>query len=344
MSKYYFVAPANDATGGVETLHQAVSYLNDNGKEAYIVYVANIWNHEQIIDHSINVIEKFKKYNLKIALDIQDDNCNILIVPEIFSKILYQYKRIQKAIWWLSWNFFEDRNYNIRATRYAQRKNIPGFLVKPAIFIYEGKYGKQFNFGKDRNSIRHFYNCEFIKKKLLLNKIDENRTKYLCGMIRDEYLNWNGNYSNKKNIILYNPAKDKELFAEKVFNQNKLYEKGYELIKIQNMSPSQISQLMQDSKLYVDFGYFPGPERMPREAVSMGCNIITSNIGAAENEIDVPIPSEYKFSPREENIKLIGNTIVELIENYSTHLPEFDKYRKKVMKQKNLFITTLINL
>ena len=44
------------------------------------------------------------------------------------------------------------------------------------------------------------------------------------------------------------------------------------VFKNANMTPEEISDLFRKVKLYVDFGNFPGPERLPKEAVYNGVN------------------------------------------------------------------------
>lgn len=342
--KIYFVAPEGDSTGGVETLHQAVSCINDAGGDAYVVYCKNIWDHEYLIKEPVEIQEKFKQYNIKVAQHIDDSKENLLIVPEIFTKFCYQFKKIQKAIWWLSWNFYEDRSFQIRALHFMRKRGLPDFLASMGVVWYTLTKGWQFDFGLDKNKYRHFYNCEYIHQLLISKGIREENTMYLCGMIRDDYLEAEIDLTKKENIIIYNPAKDKRKFAEKVFFANNLDKRGYKIIPIEKMNPVQIKEMMGKSKVYLDFGFFPGPERMPREAVVMGCNLITSNIGAAANDIDVPIPTKYKFAPTDENIAFIGVQIIELMENFESHHKEYNKYRTKVKEQKPLFYKNIIRL
>lgn len=341
MKKIYIIAPAGNSTGGVETLHQAVSYMNDMGADAYIVYCNDDWDKEKIVEEKMIPVEKFQSYNIKVSGKIEDVKENLLIVPEIYSKLLYRYKHIKKVILWLSWDFFEDRAYDVRASRLAARKHLPKVIFKPAIWIYNLTKGRQFNFGKDTNQILHLYNCEYIKQILIRKGVAENNTMYLCGMIRDEYLNNKIEYEAKENIIIYNPAKDKTKFAEKIFYHCNMDKKGYRIIPIKGMNVSEIKEVMKKSKVYLDFGYFPGPERMPREAVTMGCNIITSNIGAAGNDVDIPIPKKFKFSVDDKNMGKIGECITKCMEDYMDYQPYFEEYRVKVKEQKSLFVESL---
>ena len=104
------------------------------------------------------------------------------------------------------------------------------------------------------------------------------------------------------------------------------------------MNSSEIVDLMQKSKLYIDFGEFPGPERIPREAVLMGCNIITSTKGSAgANDIDVPIDRTLKIEAIDENINKIVSLIEDIINNYAKYYPMFNEYRRKVIEQPLIF-------
>jgi len=47
--------------------------------------------------------------------------------------------------------------------------------------------------------------------------------------------------------------------------------------------------------MYIDFGTHPGKDRIPREAALRNCIVLTNRNGAADNNVDVPIPNEYKI-------------------------------------------------
>ena len=136
--------------------------------------------------------------------------------------------------------------------------------------------------------------------------------------------------------MIYNPKKGYE-FTEKIINKIKLEKQDITVIPIQNMSSQQIIELMKEAKVYMDFGFFPGPERIPREAVSCYCNLITSRLGSARNDEDILISHEYKFESNLENIDKIVKKIIGMVENYENEVTQFDLYREKVIKQVQLF-------
>ncbi len=67
----------------------------------------------------------------------------------------------------------------------------------------------------------------------------------------------------KEDIIIYNPTKNDEFLGEIMSQTPKLTWKPLE-----KMTPQQVAGWMNRAKLYIDFGYHPGKERMPREPVS----------------------------------------------------------------------------
>lgn len=54
-----------------------------------------------------------------------------------------------------------------------------------------------------------------------------------------------------------------------------------ECVKVQNMSRGDVLALFGRARVYVDLGNFPGKDRMPREAMLMGCAALALPVGAA---------------------------------------------------------------
>ena len=96
-----------------------------------------------------------------------------------------------------------------------------------------------------------------------------------------------------------------------------------------------IENLMRSSKLYIDFGNHPGKDRMPREAAICGCCIITGKRGAAANDVDIKIPSQYKIS--DSDISLIADRIKYVLKNYEDLTSDFDSYRDKIRHEEAVF-------
>ncbi|MBO0419508.1 hypothetical protein DFR54_10547 [Vagococcus fluvialis] len=328
MSKKIYIVSLNSVvTGGPESLHQLASEIQKLGFETYIYYIDT---------KTTYIPEKFRKYKVPVCTEIEDNEDNLIITPEVHTEIFYNLKKIKKVIWWLSLDYYLDQFPTRYTKRFSERKNIP-VLFSYIILYTLRKYKKNiFNFKEDEADIYHLYNCEYINNYLNEKKIPNSKKKYLCGPLSDEFFESEIDMNNKENIIIYNPKKDnKFIYKIKKYAQNNSLD--MEFIPIENMKSSECIELMKKAKVYIDFGYFPGPERLPREAVMNYCNIVTGLEGSSRNNLDVPIPEKFKFEKKDSNIPNICLTLLELTENYVNNFSNFDVYRNKVIHQKDNF-------
>lgn len=320
-------------TGGPETMHQIVSKINDLGGNGYIYY----------LDNADSVPIKFSHYNIKIAKKIEDSSKNLILVPELCTEQLSKYQSVNKAILWLSRDNYYMRMYHANIKDRLKIHQLPTFLAPfffPVFLFIDVTQGK-FMFGHNKNKIIHTYNCNYAFNLLIEKGVKKEQTRYLCGPITDKLL-FDVKNPGKQDVIAYAYNKSKGIkFIESFIEYARKQNNRYTYIPICNMSEEEVAETLAKAKVYIDFGSFPGPERLPREAVINGCNLITSKIGAAANDVDVPIDRKYKFDLVEENIEKIYDLMCDMCENYDEHSSEFDSYREKVVNQKELFNKTI---
>lgn len=324
----YIVSIGNMVSGGPETLHQAARLLSSYGNKVGMYYVQ---------PHTINIPERFSNFNIDVVEEIEDSSENVLIVPETLTFVLGRYKKIKKCIWWLSVEkYFEtEPRYLVKWRLKVHGLSNALFPFIYIYFIFKRKIHTYRYHFEDNGTYFHMYNCEYAHRFLLDRGVPEHRTLYLCGPLNDSFFELADQLAEKKereNIIIYNPKKGIE-FTQKLIKKANEMKIDASFVPIINMNPPQIADLMSRSKIYIDFGEFPGPERIPREAVTMGCNIITSRNGAAGNEIDVPIPNNMKYDTIDENLPDIINKMKDMLGNYDTYYNKYDKYREKVREQ-----------
>lgn len=304
-----FIMSNVGATGGTELLHQLAYKLNKLGQPTYMVYSKPVKG---------TSVEKrfFVKYQVRQADNIEDVSGNLLIMPENILKYLPSYKHIQKAAWWLSVdNFSGARKGKCSPFRYVLRT-----LLDKYISFYDKKW-------------IHFVQSEYARSYIVEErKIPQDRVYNLSDYLNSEFLESNRyiDFAGRKNNILYNPKKGIEVTKElmKILPQ-------YNWIPIQGMTPTQICDLMRESKLYIDFGNHPGKDRMPREAAICGCCIITGKRGSAANDVDIKIPSQYKIDDTDFN-KIAGK-IKEVLITYEEITSDFDSYRERIRKEESVF-------
>lgn len=334
-TKIYIHAPAGSVTGGPELLHQLADLLNNNGRDAYIVYYGTK-NHITPKDYRL--------YNIKVSNYIEDNNHNIEIYPEVQGEEILQNSRsTQKFLWWLSVDNFFHGEWDLHNIRLRD------------IFKFK------FNFGllhlKDRIKCSIYYKRNFFKGKRTLASISKFDSGYqaeyirnflcktgfkniypLSDFINDQYFEENFSCT-KKDIVLYNPQKGFEF-------TKKLIEAAPDLswVPLENLNRTELINLIRSAKLYIDFGNHPGKDRLPRECALSGCCIITGKKGSAAFFEDVPIKNKYKFKDNNKSIQNVITTIRWILSNYEQAFLDFRDYRNKINLEKEEFTKQVFQL
>lgn len=336
--------PAFSVTGGPETLHQICDAINTFSlSSAYIVYIDS---KEQVV--KINPPKEYQKYNIKVSDFIEDNSDNLVLTSETDSFFLRKILNAKKGVIFLSLDYSFPA-YKIGINKRIRYSPFLGIFRFPLYFFAKIKwqlFGLRYYKTLPVKKMKGFklsFNCKY--ELAYLNKNGIIDAKPICGPISNDYFDLipESKQDNRKNVILYNPAKGKK-FTLKIIS---LYRKRYPherplFIPIEKMTNAEVQALLLTSKVYIDFGYFPGPERIPRQAVLLGCNIVTSKLGAAAFD-DIRVPQKYKFDVNKKSLPEICDAIHELLANYSNHFNEFEEYRKLVIAQKDSFVKDVIN-
>ena len=305
--KIYIACPANVATGGPELLHQLCHKLRKKGYISYMYYY-----YRKKSENPVH--ERYEKYNTECVDYIEDNKNNIIIVPEVNINLLKKFKNIKKSIWWLSVdNYFISKN-----SKRNKIKTIFGLL----------------NFDYREKDIIHLSQSQYAIEFLRQSGIEEKNIYYLSDYLNNVFIEESkcNTKFEKKNNVLYNPKKGYE-FTKKIIDMSE----GLNWVPLENLKPEEMSKLMMESKVYIDFGNHPGKDRIPREAAISGCCIITGKRGSAKYKEDVYIEDEFKFNDSEENIDSIISKINYLIENYENETKKFDLYRDRISKEEIVF-------
>lgn len=322
----YILCPAHFATGGPEALHQLGKALSDFGYNVFMHYLDNEMGST---DNPIN--PNYKQYGVKYTENLENSPKNIMIFPETYCTYLWdkKYSHLRKYVWWLSiTNFFIVlKDYT------AIYKNEKNFKIRNFFKPFPIPTIKRVKKSDARHIAHSYYSLDFLKQ----NNFD------IVGQISDymsESFRKGGDYrSFKEDIIIYNPKKNDE-FLDKIKEENQ----QYTWVALENMTPLEVSENMKKAKVYIDFGYHPGKERMPREACMMDCCLIIGKKGSAAYKEDMPIPENYRYDFEEKCIPEITKTIRECIENYYSSSEDFQDYKKVLLKEKETFETKVQEL
>ncbi len=345
-TKIYIMAPTNTFTGGPELLHQmATNIKNTFNVHVKMVYLPNI--------ESNPIHKKFKKLKIDYSDHVEDDSNNILIIPEayMFLKYSLRFTKIKKILWWLSID-----NYLGYKFRYDYKKISRSLIKVPFNFISIFNKITNYYFGM----IAYHDYLKFLYKRLNLKKQKEliqidlhltqsiyasdyikeyfNNVKYLSDFQRLEILkSKNNNFKYKKNLICYSNKSNE--FIESIKKITNL-----KMIKLSGFNDKQIIKIFKKTKIYLDFGYHPGKDRMPREAVLLDNCVITNRRGSANNNYDIPIKNKYKFKENSKNLIKIKNQIYEIFNNYKNEIKNFRKYKRLILQEKSGFNKDLKNI
>lgn len=327
MNKIYICCPGYVMTGGIELLHQLVYKLNTLDNNSAVIYYNDFCK-----DKGHPTPEIYTKYtNGEYITEINDEKDALLILPEVFSREIVNYKNIKIVVWWLSID-----NYLVRYNKSNSEIKIGD--LKSILFKYLNGRNKFFNEKKlySKNVFLHLYQSEYAR--LFLEKKALKPSLPLSDFLNSVFFQDEIKIQDRDNVILYNPQKGFEI-TKKIIE----FTPDYNWIALENLTPSEMMNLMKKSKIYIDFGNHPGKDRIPREAAINGCVIITNKIGSANNSLDIPIRDEYKFdNPIEQKAKLV-NIIDSIYSDFEMHFKNFNDYRLKIKNEEKLFENELVD-
>jgi len=316
---FYIVCPANFASGGPEDLHQLAAEIRNNGYTVFMHYLEY-----KKKDFATPIHKEYEHFQLPYSQTVINRAQNVIIFPETYCLSLWDksYNKMQKIVWWLSvTNFFLTLD---KREKYLQKKN-RNFIKR----LYKDQTIPSVDNVKKLNvlHIAHsYFSLDFLKQNNfnILGQIQD----YMDDMFyEDEEIK-----SKKENIVIYNGVKNGE-FLEKI----KLQSTDLNWLEMKNMTLFQIAECMKKAKVYVDFGYHPGKEKMPREACLLDCCLIIGKEGSAKFKEDMPIKDEYHFEKEEQNIPQIINVIRDCLINYDTKINCFLDYKNSLLKEKETF-------
>ncbi len=333
---YYVLCPYGLVTGGPDALHQLVYYLNKVNKNAKLVYLnATSYEHKIPIQYS-RYIDKYVLYK-----DLVDSKDNVIIIPEFLSHLAKVFKESKVYIWWLSVDYNLDKTsflykcllvstYFIRMFKY-RKIGFKRFNMMFKNVLYKRKYV----FKNEQENVSHlcasYYAYDYVTKN------GSTKASLCIEPISIKFLENNSIGHYKENIVIYNPKKCGEFVGKIINNSNN----QINFVPLIGYSQDELIDIYKKAKVYIDFGPFPGAERMPKEAVLNGCVIITGRFGASNFYGDVPIKDEYKIEAKQENIDMIIDKIKYCMDNYENIVNDFNEYRDRVLSLESNFIKKL---
>lgn len=308
----YIYSPITGPTGGTELLQQFCSIARSKGHDAVMLYEGD--------PVGSPILDKFGRYDNPYVTDFVDVEDNSVLIPEHYAEFCYKVKHAKCAIWWMSVDNYWGAPYQPDGYSYKDLYRVIRRLIYRPVHFRNRKQFKQY---------LHFYQSEYAR--LYVSEefgIKPDRLFALSDYISTDYCE--NELSVKRDYVLYNPKK-----GIKYTKQLIKADPSIQWTPLIGYSLEELVSLMQESKLYIDFGGHPGKDRLPREAAACGCCIITGRRGAAANSIDVPIAEEMKIDKFD--VGDVLHRIRTVLSDYEAEYSCFGSYRELISEEKNIF-------
>ena len=343
----YILAPSKQATGGPEYLHQVGYNLKKmfQLKNINMVYLP--------LSDTEPVHKDYKHYKLKFSNQIVDNENNILIIPEKYEMLKFSlsFKRVTKIICWLSLDNYFAFKFNAEHS-----KTLRSLIKIPLKFIstFNRITNYKFGFFSYHDYLKAFYKIFDIEKQKEISQASFHLAQsfYAYNFLKKKFKNVSLLYdyqspqklknikykiAEKKNLICYSHKSNSFINLVKS-------ECDAKFIELKNFSSKDIVKIFRKTKIYIDFGYHPGKDRMPREAILFDNCIISNLRGSAKNNNDIPISREFKFNEKYGNIKKIIKKIDQIFSNHAKELKKFKKYKRIVLSEEKRFKNQLLKI
>ena len=239
--------------------------------------------------------DEYKSYGCEYVTAMPEGFDGVLIVPEIWANRVMDYPNCVRCIYWLGLDAYAGWHPINR-----------GAFLKDDDIIHIAQSEYAYDFLK-KLKVGHLLKCvDLLNADFYQNYPEEERS----------------------DVVLFNPAKATP-FLYRIMDECP----DVTFKAIQGMTRAEVIDAMRHSKLYLDFGEFPGRERIPREAALCGCCLITSKIGSASYAED--FKHDYKFDSKEGHIWAIVNRIHYVLDNYEECIKDFELFRLSLREDRN---------
>lgn len=313
---FKIVCPKRVVTGGPEAMHQLCHALIAAGYRAEMVY----WP----IARENTTPEKFKPYGAPVSTELPDAPNVVVVLPEVNTRRVWQFKRARVLIWWLS----VDQHY------WAQQ---PSKWTKRAKQWLRTRLPSQREYAfQARANLFHAWQSDyarhFLQGKGVANPLP--LTDYISPTLIPAEADIP--VSGRQDQVLFNPLKGKA-FTEAL--RAACAGEPYTFVPLQGYSAAQMRALLGQAKVYIDFGEHPGRDRIPREAGACGCVVITGRRGSAAFAVDVPIPDRYKIDEQATDaVQRVKALLRDVMADAPAHLAAQRGLREGIRGQQAVFM------
>jgi hypothetical protein len=256
-------------TGGPEAIHQLAYALQSLRLECYVAYFGVSHQLARAGDTlrcepagSPQMLDHYARYYPRVAPQITLGEETMVIFPESLAGQATNWDG-PTAVWWLSVDNAVRGDPRLKESSFREQL----FARQDLIHFYQSAYAREYL--RSQGATRLYDLGDYTSEIFTLGPPPALSASPICA---------------------YNAVKGSEL-AQSFFAQHPrlagLPLKGY--------TKAQLREIFQQRMFYVDFGHFPGKDRLAREAAASGSIVFVQRTGAGGVYEDFPLPDLFKF-------------------------------------------------
>ncbi len=279
-------------------------------------------------------VAAYAHYDAPESAHIEDISGNAVITSEYVLPYLAGVKQAQRFCWWLSIDnspVFRDERRAHGLWESAQQRHLQ--VSKYRTLAFARAAVRRLN-GQDRllHEVSHLTQSQYAWS-YLYSKLDIISTMVsdyvpLAVLRSVEPLP----IAERAFTIAYNPKKAARITE---LLKDRLPQATY--LPLTGMTSCEIAKSLSSSMVYLDLGYHPGKDRMPREAAICGAVSLVARRGSGAFFEDVPIPWEHKISPNDNILNNSLTAINRVFENPKGNQTLQDPYRERIFREEQTF-------
>jgi hypothetical protein len=307
-------------TGGPEAIHQLSQSLNAIGVDCWIVHTgrdhgARVSGDRLLVLNPPNagLTAAYAAYGPRYKMEIPLDDRTLVIFPEGLARNALGLPRRPVAIWWLS----VDNAFRALTMRGESETSIDEVLARPdLIHLYQSAYARDWLRGRG------------------LERIHD-----LADYTSPLFIDAPARAPSPKPMVSFNGAKGGEAAAAFFAARPQ-----FAPLALRGFSKPDLQAIFRERLLYVDFGHFPGKDRLPREAAVSGGVVFVHRKGAGAIYEDFPLPDFYKFDEADLASGELGRRLDAVVADPADHWARQAQFRSLVAWEKASFHDQVMRL
>lgn len=343
--------PKGLRTGGPEAMHQLHRALLGEGKDSVLVPWPGMKNNKPVNEYSV--------YEPNWTTITRLRKSDIVVVPSDLGYLPFWYfifiMRKNMFIWMLAVDFsfekkfkkYETKNYTLHSEWQIVKKRKKWIeLISKIVNLDYTKIRRRFLKIKSRiKKSNYLFQSAYAREIFMI----ENKNH--SGLMLTDYISLrqvnnleeSSFCSCPRNHIAFFPGKSQDL-SQLVLDINSRRGNLFHFIPIKNLNREQVVLLLVKADLFLDLGYFPGKDRLPRESIVLNCPVLLAKRGSARYYEDFQLTDQYLLDLASLSPNSTFEVIVKIILlGKDNNLLAQEVFKNTVLQERKIFKREVFN-